>query len=476
MKVSHFKEPDHHIAASKRFVNMLLEMREESKGGTTWLKGVWQLFRQGPHAARRRVGPLKGLTELLGIADDDFFQFERLAKHIADGSEAAGKSKDAEQYASFTKVVEAEIMAATMSSRENKRDLDKVLDEWMADHLRLLQADKTDGGIRVLSPAQLFVHLPLTMYVQNTLHLYQMLARLNSEVARGQFNATGPGVADPFDSKLRVVLDQGSQPYSWMVFAVMGALQILFRARQKLEVANSECALAVLASNPDPTYVPDPFSPFTKPPDCNLMFRGVWVPPKIDEHRAKYQYAFNSWSRSLAGVVFVLDFYAKVLPIAKTEDWHVLLFVSHSWKTNPWVIPVQYFGGPLVGDAEKELMVCPFMSFEFEEDCELTSDMSREELRRRADVLNKRWRLLRKSSYSICTEVLGDLETAMGPELRKLLERKQGLLSSIIDEKADKEPRGPKVTVRFVSHMEPRPAVQKLFEDDSQLLFAFPPD
>lgn len=470
-------EVRHHDKASRRLATMLLDMRSNATGGLSFLKGLDALFKVGPKEARRRscAGMLEEQDKLITAADENLFQLEFLSVHVIDCVKAATTSANAQQYTKLIKEVESQVDSAVASMRVDSQ-ASKIWDK-LAHKIRGEHSEERSAE-RALSPAELFLHIPLTMYVQNTLHLYEMLARLNSEILRSSGNATGATANMPFTFQLRKVLDQNSQPYSWLVFALMAAFQIFFKARDVLQSQDSSTSimnpLSILASNPP-----------TAPPSSNwrdkegLMFRGLWVGPCIDEHRARHMYAFNSWSRTLPSCLFVLNFYASCLPIAQAPDWHLLLLVGRRWSQNPWVLPVQFFGGPDVGDAEKELIVPPFVSLKLEEDLELQSGMSQAELKKRCSEICSRWELPHirmPRSGSLSPSPLGSLGDLVGPELWQLLSQTPGLVSNHWDEKdVPLATSAPRVTVRFVSQMELRPALRKLFEEDSQQLLAFPP-
>lgn len=461
----------HHVAASRRFATMLLEMRRVSYGGLDYLKGLDALFRVGPGEARRRSanGVLEGQDNLIGAADENLYQLEFLSVHVIDCVKAAQTSPDATKYEKLSSVVEAQVATAMANAHVNKEAM-KIWDK-LAHKIRSENSQERSAE-RALSPAELFVHIPLTMYVHNTLHLYEMLARLNSEILRGCQNVAGVGANTPFALQLRKVLDQNGQPYSWLVFALMAAFQILFRARDALKSAipdNAVNPLALLASNPAPSLN------WKDLDEEGLMFRGLWVGPCIDEHRARHMYAFNSWSRTLQSCLFVLNFYASCLPVAQGPDWHILLLVGRKWSQSPWVLPVQFFGGPDVGDAEKELIVPPFVSLRLEEDLELQSEMSLAELQERSQALAGRWEFARTRCGFLSQSPLGSLGDLAGPELLQLLMRKPGLVSNKWDETLQAG-CAPRITVRFVSKIEPRPALRKLFENESEQLLAFPPE
>jgi len=320
------------------------------------------------------------------------------------------------------------------------------------------------------------------MYVQDTLHLYEMLARLNSEVSRGIPGAEGAGASLPVSMQLRAVLDQGIQPYSWLVFSIMGALQLLHRAKRKLAgELDDGFPLGVLATTPAcpvESRVPTPLDAMASARDrfgLALMFRGLWVPPHVDEDRARHQYSFNSFSRTLGGALFVLNQYARVLPVAQKPDWHVLLLVGRNWTTIPWMMPVQLFTGNGVGESEKELIAPPFMTLSFEDHLELNTGMPTSELDMRAQLVLD-WLGLPsgREACSMKGSSLNALGTVLGPAFIKLMGQASDIFMSPEDDWVPPSEKGPSVTVRFIASMEPRPAVRRLFDEGERPLFAFP--
>lgn len=160
--------------------------------------------------------------------------------------------------------------------------------------------------------------------------------------------------------------------------------------------------------------------------------------------------------------------------MAQAPDWHILLMIGRKWSQNPWVLPVQFFGGPEVGEEEKELIVPPFTYLKMEDDLELRSGMDEKELRERALGLANRWELpKRKYAKRASKNPLGTLGEIVGPELWQLLTRKPGLVANKWDDETEIT-CAPRVTVRFVAEMQLRPAVRELFEDKSKMLLDFP--
>mmetsp|Transcript_64740 Transcript_64740/g.128003 ORF Transcript_64740/g.128003 Transcript_64740/m.128003 type:complete len:540 (-) Transcript_64740:83-1702(-) len=473
-----------HIAASQRFVAMLLQMRENSHGLAEWRDGMSRIFQAGPTAAMRTSGALRDAEfyQLIGKCGNDLYEFSSMAAHIAKTTDAA-EHKFGTRYTTVSGLLDTEVHAATtkrvdLSSSSGSRNATEDEEQLSQTFWKANQVE----GI-VLSHTQLFIHLPLTMYVQDTLHLYEMLARLNSEVSRGVPGAEGPGANFPLSRQLRAVLDQGLQPYSWLVFSIMGALQLLHRAKRKLAGEFGDgFPLGVLATTPACPHecrVHTPLDPTASASDrfgLGLMFRGLWVPPCVDEDRARHQYSFNSFSRTLGGALFVLNQYARVLPLAQRPDWHVLLLVGRNWTNIPWMMPVQLFTGSGVGESEKELIAPPFMTLSFEDHLELNTSMPTSELDMRAHLVLE-WLGL-PSGWEACStkgSSLNTLGTLLGPAFMKLMAQSVDLFVSPEDDWVPSCEKGPSVTVRFISSMDPRPAVRRLFDERERPLFAFPP-
>eukprot|EP00435_Cladocopium_sp_Y103_P056401 s320_g19.t1 len=155
-------------------------------------------------------------------------------------------------------------------------------------------------------------------------------------------------------AELRQLLDgEGTarrSPYSWLVFGILGALQSLYQVRE-------DCAglLELLASSPPQTvWVKDgvEWTPSAghsgfhrksvvnvepmKPPGSlrsgdALMFRGIWLPPNTEEDTIRYQYSFQSFSRSIEGVMRVLRFYSGVTSTKAADAaraGHMLIYVG----------------------------------------------------------------------------------------------------------------------------------------------------
>lgn len=233
-----------------------------------------------------------------------------------------------------------------------------------------------------------YIVLPFGLYVRNTTHLYAVLRKLHALRLR------------PYESPsdLRADLDAGGQKSAWLVFSLFGCLQLLRRARAT-EGPGAVEPLAATApmvwgaeppdmaphlgarhpgrrDDPDGAFRPDVFRPFDGARDApRHAYRGIWVPDAIDEARARFSTSIASYSRSVAGVCGVLDFYAgqegtEAAKVAARYN-HVLVMVQRNWRGSEWLLPVQFFSDKLTGAAEQELVLPPFTALEFEDDLEI---------------------------------------------------------------------------------------------------------
>merc|ERR1719272_1490821 len=109
------------------------------------------------------------------------------------------------------------------------------------------------------------------------------------------------------------------------------------------------------------------------------IFRGIWLPDKIDEERATCQYSFQSFSRQIEGAAQVLSFYASVegSPTAKlaAKNKHVLILVARRRYASEdcFALPVQLVDGPRADKSELEVLLPPFVRYEFEPDFAVSS-------------------------------------------------------------------------------------------------------
>jgi len=185
--------------------------------------------------------------------------------------------------------------------------------------------------------------------------------------------------------RVRAVLDEDGRPYALLIFALLGALQVLHFGRlpktEGCEGLEGLCATAVSGSGvagwmsvaTDQFATSKPAGPgsgcLRVSGGSSLLFRGIWVPEEVDNDRAELSWSFNSFSRSLEGVLSVLDFYSSpsvdraTAAVAK-EHSHVLLYVAR-FKTERWAFPVQLYNSGAAADTEKEVLVPPFVRYKY---------------------------------------------------------------------------------------------------------------
>ena len=182
------------------------------------------------------------------------------------------------------------------------------------------------------------------------------------------------------------------------------------------------------------------------------MFRGLWVPAVVDEVTARLQWSFNSFSRDAEGVRRVLRFYAKSrgtrIATLANEARHVLFLVArcHSEEEN-WAFPMQFFSshGSREGSLERELMLPPFVAYDFESDLEVSSEMPGILRAEKISFLEKRWGLPK----FFATEA---------PKLMRWLEAPRTMLLH------DLLGAPPKLSVRFVRHVTLAEPLRSLLE------------
>jgi len=228
-----------------------------------------------------------------------------------------------------------------------------------------------------------FVWLPLAMYVRSTTHLYVMLERMqyviHQERHRAQNCESEPRKADA--NRIRAILDQDIRSYSYLVFAVTGALQALHLAKGQLRW---RFPWSLMASSPPHAGKKQrngyPMLNHWDFPESQLIFRGIWVDgDKVDEERARFQYSFQSFSREVIGMARVLSFYAGIegsssSRIAKMHGHLLILVARVKWNDRHCcALPVQLLEGPTERGSELEVLVPPYAWYELEEDLSMTS-------------------------------------------------------------------------------------------------------
>lgn len=319
------------------------------------------------------------------------------------------------------------------------------------------------GGFCFGQRSLLFVGLPLTLYLSDCPHLYTLVRRMRALAVQV------PGV-ELNTSSVRQVLDEGDRPYAVLCYALFGSLQVLNAGRlpksEGGEGLEGLCATAVsgssisgwmsvaadqFANTPGGTALPGSLKVTG---GKSLIFRGIWVPEEVDHNRATYSWSFNSFSRSLEGVLSVLDFYSSPSVDAETavvakEHSHVLLYVAR-WRTERWAFPVQLYNSGAAADTEKEVLVPPFVEYLYESGVGLT-EMMEVSTADASDI-----RLMKLRAVEERWGMKFDVEA---PLLRKLLKGKGSTLYPALD-------RALRVTVRFVKRIEPAPPVLRLLAGD----------
>jgi len=258
------------------------------------------------------------------------------------------------------------------------------------------------------------------------------------------------------------LLDRDQRQYSYLVFAITAALQLLHMARRKL---GRDFPFSLLASSPpDPARVIRngyPMAPAESFCDAQAIFRGIWIGKEVDEERARFQYSFQSFSREIEGVARVLSFYATIAgnPTTKlAEEYrHILVLVARVRWLDPdcLALPVQLVDGPRDKDSELEVLFPAYVRYELEEDLELRSadfaspggDAKLSDLRRRWDGFELPPLLLQM--------LRGEPTPEEFPEIRSLR---------------------PAVTVRFIRSVSLPEPLASQFKEPEKLLYDFAPE
>eukprot|EP00747_Dinoflagellata_sp_TGD_P057431 gnl/TRDRNA2_/TRDRNA2_150635_c1_seq1.p1 gnl/TRDRNA2_/TRDRNA2_150635_c1~~gnl/TRDRNA2_/TRDRNA2_150635_c1_seq1.p1 ORF type:complete len:503 (-),score=69.03 gnl/TRDRNA2_/TRDRNA2_150635_c1_seq1:54-1454(-) len=262
---------------------------------------------------------------------------------------------------------------------------------------------------------------------------------------------------------LRALLDRDERRYSYLVFAITAAFQALLFARAQL---GKSFPLALLASSPpDPEMKRPNGYPIAAPhdfPRTHPIFRGIWIRGEVDEERARYQYSFQSFSRAIEGVAQVLAFYASVADGAAAhvaaEHKHILILVARAqWERDDCLaLPVQLFDGPRESGSECEVLLPPYVRYEFDDELAITSaDFDAEgplpKAQAKLERLSEKWR---------------------GFKLPELL---MSMLSrnSVSEKFPEIDALRPFVTVRFVRSISVPEPLSGLFESSSNRLYDF---
>ena len=296
------------------------------------------------------------------------------------------------------------------------------------------------------------VSLPLALYVRNTEQLYGLLSRLH-----------GLRDADE-DVDVEAALDGGETypPSSWLLFSILGALQVLRKARRhplRLEALATTSAGPACALGGPGAHAPPPFGVDCSDDDGDFMYRGLWVSKKnLDEDRLAMSSSFQSYSRHVPGVCHVLRFYASArgTAVAKLaeKDAHAIILVARGWRASDWVFPVEFFNDGALGGIEKELLVPPFVGLDFDRADDLVVAVPAAD----ADLAARFADLRRKHRW-----------TPPAHLVRMLKGEVQLLGGQYAPRTADR------LTIRFVTGFYVAPALRALFEN-ARLLYDFPPE
>mmetsp|Transcript_8748 Transcript_8748/g.17334 ORF Transcript_8748/g.17334 Transcript_8748/m.17334 type:complete len:490 (-) Transcript_8748:43-1512(-) len=309
------------------------------------------------------------------------------------------------------------------------------------------------------------VWLPLALYVRSTMHLYEMLERLHLRAPQcrtGQREHGRRGVEE-----LRELLDRDERHYSFLVFAVVAALQTLHLVRCRM---GRHFPFGFLASHPpgaascEGESPPSNRYPMDAPgtwPSSQLIFRGLWVGAEVDEERARFQYSFQSFSREVSGMNKVLCFYAgargsRPANLAVTSNHALVLVGCVRWgEAGCLAMPVQLFDGPRKRRSELEVLLPPYVHYEFEDDLSISSEDfcfsgPLPSARTRLAELRRRWGL------DVPAELLQMLRQAPYPEEFEELE----LLR-------------PSITVRFIRRICLPEPMSRLYSDPQLQLYSF---
>lgn len=303
------------------------------------------------------------------------------------------------------------------------------------------------------------IWLPMSLYVRSTTHLYEMLDRLHAMCKLPAASSQGANAED----ELRAVLDRDQRRYSYLVYSITAALQTVILAKAEM---GKRFPYPLLASSPpDPGKEQKNGYPFTW---CDSwsgvqpIFRGIWVGDHVDEERAMCQYSFQSFSRQMDGVAQVLSFYASVTgsPTAKlaTKHKHVLILVARQryMSDECFALPVQLVDGPRAEKSELEVLLPPFVRYEFDDELQISSadfdgSCATSTATAKLKELRARWR-----GFEV-----PDL-------LMSLLKRED-----VADEFPEIRALRPFVTVRFVSKVTLASPMQKLFSGSGACLYNF---
>lgn len=303
------------------------------------------------------------------------------------------------------------------------------------------------------------VWLPMSLYVRSTTHLYEMLDRLHAMCKLPAASSQGAKAED----ELRSVLDRDQRRYSYLVYAITAALQTVILAKAEL---GKRFPYPLLASSPpDPGKAQKngyPFAWCDSWSSVQPIFRGIWIGDQVDEERAMCQYSFQSFSRQVDGVAQVLSFYASVAdsPTAKlaNKHKHVLILVARQryMSEECFALPVQLVDGPRAEKSELEVLLPPFVRYEFDDELTISSadfdgSCATSTASSKLKELRARWRGFELPAL-----------------LLSLLKREE-----VTDEFPEIRTLRPFVTVRFISKVTLADPMQKLFSGSGSCLYNF---
>jgi len=432
--------------------SMLHEMLEfEFVCGKGWMEGMQCLVENTP---RDHIGRRYGLDDFAGpLLRDHFIQW----------------TSSHSRAENFRKVILRLEMKVVVATKHLDLSYDWTLrpgafQESTATMARQMGATENPpfDGFMHMKRGLLFVGLPLRLYLADSPHLYELIRRMRS--------LADPAIAGEVVSvsNVRKVLDADGCPYSVLVYGLLAGLQALHSARLTGKRGGTGAQSLDALSATARLTGEHQFEVKEVADNCPLIFRGIWVPNRIDEHTAAYTWSFNSFSRSMEGVLWVLDFYAventgnqSVASLAWQES-HVLIYVARfNAASSMWAFPVQFFNSGMAADVEKEVVLPPFVHYDFE--------------------------LLHGSLY----EVRSTMSTAMKTAALKGIERMWGIslvehapqLLQLLEGKGTSAfpglNRNLRVTVRFIKQIELCKPLHDIMTKASgppeSLLLAFPP-
>eukprot|EP00413_Alexandrium_margalefii_P019918 CAMPEP_0204536882 /NCGR_PEP_ID=MMETSP0661-20131031/14798_1 /ASSEMBLY_ACC=CAM_ASM_000606 /TAXON_ID=109239 /ORGANISM="Alexandrium margalefi, Strain AMGDE01CS-322" /LENGTH=226 /DNA_ID=CAMNT_0051543421 /DNA_START=41 /DNA_END=721 /DNA_ORIENTATION=+ len=226
--------------------------------------------------------------------------------------------------------------------------------------------------------------------------------------------------------------------------------------------------MELLASHPpgidqDPQTNRYPMDAAGNWPEAQLIFRGLWIGEEVDEERARFQYSFQSFAREVSGMNKVLCFYAgargsRPANLAVASNHALVLVGRVRWfEADCLAMPVQLFDGPRRRRSELEVLLPPYVYYEFEDDLSLSSeDFSFSgplpSAHARLARLRERWGL------------------ALPGELLQMLRR-----APYCEEFEELELLRPFITVRFIRDVVWPEPLSRLFSDPQLQLYQFSP-